>query len=159
MKNNYKVVFLYTNQSFNFNVVLLCAPISPASVTLLLTVTFVLLMASLSEVEDFLRDFKYKSDRHGIVLLTNRAKNQQLLANLGLTATDAVRIVLELQATDYSSGPVEDVVYKGPPMWIFGCEVEGIELYVKVTLGNPGLQTICISFHKAEYPMAYPLKT
>jgi hypothetical protein len=44
-------------------------------------------------------------------------------------------------------------------MWVFGKNVKGQEVYIKITLGFPISTTICISFHFAEYPMRYPLKT
>lgn len=43
-------------------------------------------------------------------------------------------------------------------MWVFGKDVRGNEVYIKITLGKPNSHTICISFHKAEHPMSYPLK-
>ena len=43
-------------------------------------------------------------------------------------------------------------------MWVFGKDVKGIETYIKITVGKPNMKTICISFHRAEHPMAYPLK-
>ncbi len=43
-------------------------------------------------------------------------------------------------------------------MWVFGKDVKGKEVYIKITLGKPNSHTICISFHKAEFPMSYPLK-
>ena len=43
-------------------------------------------------------------------------------------------------------------------MWVFGKDVKGQEVYIKITLGLPNSSTICISFHIAEHPMTYPLK-
>ena len=41
---------------------------------------------------------------------------------------------------------------------IFGKDVEGKEVYIKISYGMPNRQAICISFHLAEYPMNYPYK-
>ena len=43
-------------------------------------------------------------------------------------------------------------------MWIFGKDVKGKEIYIKITMGSFGNSVICISFHIAEYEMQYPLK-
>jgi hypothetical protein len=43
-------------------------------------------------------------------------------------------------------------------MWVFGKNVKGQEVYIKIMLGQPGRSTICISFHIAEHPLNYPFK-
>ena len=43
-------------------------------------------------------------------------------------------------------------------MWVFGKDVRGREIYIKIALGMQGGQTICISFHIAEHPLKYPFK-
>ena len=43
-------------------------------------------------------------------------------------------------------------------MWVFGKDVNGCEVYIKVAMGEPNNRTLCISFHKAEHKMAYPFK-
>lgn len=67
-------------------------------------------------------------------------------------------IVKNLQVQDYVEGPVIDVLNKEGEMWVFGKDVKGHEVYIKITLGYENGQTICISFHIAEYPLKYPLK-
>ena len=44
------------------------------------------------------------------------------------------------------------------PMWVFGKDVKGREIYIKIALGRKNSSTVCISFHIAEHPMIYPLK-
>jgi hypothetical protein len=43
-------------------------------------------------------------------------------------------------------------------MWVFGKLVNRKEVYIKISLGNENSGVVCISFHIAEYPMAYPYK-
>jgi len=43
-------------------------------------------------------------------------------------------------------------------MWVFGKDVKGQEVYIKISLGQKNSQTICISFHISEYKMKYPFK-
>jgi len=53
---------------------------------------------------------------------------------------------------------MEEKLYGGAEMWVFGKVVKSFEIYIKISLGMSSTQVICISFHKAEYPMTYPFK-
>jgi hypothetical protein len=55
-------------------------------------------------------------------------------------------------------GPLEEKLYGGSDMWVFGKTLKKKEVYIKITLGAYGGSVICISFHLAEYKMQYPLK-
>jgi hypothetical protein len=44
------------------------------------------------------------------------------------------------------------------PMWVFGKEVRGKEIYIKMSMGNENNPAICISFHIAEFSINYPYK-
>ena len=59
---------------------------------------------------------------------------------------------------DYVQGPVVDELNKLGEMWVFGKDVKGREVYIKIMLGGEGCQTICISFHIAEHTLKYPFK-
>jgi hypothetical protein len=110
------------------------------------------------EVEAFLKSFKEFSQLWGILFL-GREKNLQTLASLEITPVIREKILYDLKVTDYSEGPKEEDFHGGKEMWVFGREVKNQEVYIKITLGRPNSQTICISFHIAEHPMKYPLKT
>ena len=43
-------------------------------------------------------------------------------------------------------------------MWVFGKDCNGIDIYIKIALGEPNSNTICISFHTAEHPLKYAFK-
>jgi hypothetical protein len=43
-------------------------------------------------------------------------------------------------------------------MWVFGKDIKGREVYIKIMLGSNNCQTICISFHIAEHPLSYKFK-
>lgn len=92
-------------------------------------------MATRSEVELFLNQFKVK-----------------------LEIWDRLNVVRSIEVEDYSEGPIKDQLNGFGEMWVFGKDIDGHEMYIKITLGHPGTNTICISFHIAEYPMQYPLK-
>jgi hypothetical protein len=115
-------------------------------------------MTTIAEVESFLRDFKTKLEIWDVLFL-QRPKNLQALADLNITAIRRKEILKELEAEDYSEGPVEEVVFQGSDMWIFGKTINQTEVYIKITLGKPGKNVLCISFHPAEHPMNYPFKS
>ncbi len=111
-----------------------------------------------SEVKRFLKDFFSKMQIWDIYFRSDRNKNSNTLAELELTGRDQKKIIEDLKPEDYCEGPKEDTLNKGTDQWVFGKLVKGRDVYIKITLGNPGKPVICISFHIAEYPLVYPLK-
>lgn len=67
-------------------------------------------------------------------------------------------MIENLAAEDYVQGPVVDELNKLGEMWVFGKDVRGREIYIKVMIHSAISQTICISFHFAEHPLVYPFK-
>ena len=94
----------------------------------------------------------------GIRFRDNRQKNREALLLLDIAPLQRELIVKNLQVQDYVEGPVVDVLNKEGEMWVFGKDVKGREVYIKITLGYENGQTICISFHIAEQPLVYPFK-
>ncbi len=90
----------------------------------------------------------------------DRTENLRTLALLGITREHAESLVLGLTPEDYSSGPSADHNHPGLDVWVFGLRVGSIEVYVKVqAIVNPPVGCVCISFHKSERPMDYPLRS
>jgi hypothetical protein len=116
-------------------------------------------MVTREDVNGFLNEFKMKMDIWDIIFLDNRPKNLQTLADLEITSFKRKAIVKELTVQDFSEGPIDEVVFMGTPMWVFGKEIKNKEIYIKISMGPPSKQTLCISFHIAEFPMSYPFKT
>ena len=115
-------------------------------------------MALKGEVEVFLTAFKQKIEVFGILFRDDWPKNRTALIDLELSRLERLEIVKSIKVEDYSEGPLTDELNLGSEMWVFGKDVNGDEVYIKVTLGGFNGRTICISFHKAEHPMNYPLK-
>lgn len=115
-------------------------------------------METATEVESFLNDFKVKLKHWGLEFRSDRTKNAQTLADLELTIMGCKDILGELTLGDYCEGPVPDTLHKEVPLWVFGKMIKGNEIYIKVTLGKLNSKAICISFHKAEKPLRYPLR-
>ena len=116
-------------------------------------------MVSKEDVLSFLSDFKTKMEIWGIVFFDDRAKNTKTLSLIEISPMIRNKTIKELKLEDYSEGPIQDVVFMGKEMWVFGKIVKQQEIYIKISMGMPNKQTICISFHIAEHPMKYPFKT
>lgn len=115
-------------------------------------------MASESEIETFLRDFKYKLDFWGLLLRHDRGKNYETLLELEYSTGDVKRELRSLAVRDYSEGPLPDLLHKGTDMWVFGKAIESKEVYIKITVGQPSDKVLCISFHFSEKSLSYPYK-
>lgn len=113
-------------------------------------------MYSRDDVKFFLDDFKTKMKICG-VLFYSRDKNIQALADLEISGLNREAILLKLEIENYSQGPIEDT-NAGSDLWVFGCIVNGKEVYIKITMGQFNHKAICISFHLAEHSMGYPFK-
>ena len=80
------------------------------------------------------------------------------MLDLEISINDVKNILKELNLEDYVKGPLEENLYKGSDMWIFGKVVKKSEIYIKITIGSLSDKVICISFHFAERTMTYPFK-
>lgn len=114
-------------------------------------------MLSKEEIESFLSEFKEKLKIWGVLFRDDRGKNAQTLADLEIRPIDREQILKELKVEDYSQGPIEDKIFNGSGLWVFGKDVRKKEIYIKITISFTG-KVICISFHTAERPMRYPFK-
>ena len=115
-------------------------------------------MITIEEVKAFLEQFNIKAQVFGIQFRDDRPKNREALLQLEISPMQRELIVKNLIARDYVEGPVIDELNRQGEMWVFGKDVKGREVYIKITLGYENGQTICISFHIAEHPMKYPFK-
>lgn len=115
-------------------------------------------MISISEVETFLNQFQTKMKIFGIIYRDDRGKNQKALEELEIIPSYRKVIIESLKSEDYVDGPIIDQLNKLGEMWVFGKDIKGKEVYIKIMLGGVNCQTICISFHIAEHPLSYPFK-
>jgi hypothetical protein len=110
------------------------------------------------QIQGFLDDFKAKLGIWGVIFRDDRGKNSQALLDLDITRDERIALLKKLVIVDYSEGPLEEKLYGGHDMWVFGKEMKNKELYIKIALGVNGAKVICISFHVAEHKLSYPLK-
>jgi hypothetical protein len=117
-------------------------------------------MVRREEVEVFLKDFIYKLNFWGLLIRTDRTnpKNTTTLLALEFKYVHVRQILAGLKPEDYSEGPLKDKMYSLSDMWVFGKIIKQQEIYIKIQLGLPDSETICISFHFSERAMSYPLK-
>lgn len=115
-------------------------------------------MSTKAEVERFLSQFYEKLKIFDIIFRDDRGKNAQALAELDITPRYRLEVIKDIKVEDYSEGPIVDTLNKCGDLWVFGKDVKGNEVYIKISLGIPNGRTICISFHKAERAMKYPFK-
>lgn len=120
-------------------------------------------MSTRQEVLDFLNLFKTVTDL-GFFKVKDREKNTQALLRLGISGNERREIILGLTPEDYVAGPKPDDTNPTRDVWEFGRDVEGMEVYIKLRVArDPRKQTVyralVWSFHPAEYPMRYPLRT
>ena len=88
------------------------------------------------------------------------SKTTRFLRSSGFTAQDVLDVLHSLEVEDYSQGPLADDKGRPHDLWVFGKEIEGIEIYIKVVplFDNDAVATICVSFHEAEHKMKYPFR-
>lgn len=110
------------------------------------------------EVAKFLERFYQKVQVFGILFRDDRSVNSQAMAELEISAKYRENVVMKLSVEDFVQGPIEDALNKGADMWVFGKDVKGREVYIKISMGRENDCTICISFHIAERKLKYLFK-
>jgi hypothetical protein len=116
------------------------------------------MIATLAEIQKFLNDFHQKVEVFDIFFLDDREKNLKSIPELELIPGARKQVVQSLTVDDYSEGPIKNLLNKWGDLWVFGKDIKGQEVYIKIAYGVPNGRAICISFHLAEYPMKYPYK-
>ncbi|MFR9670441.1 MAG: toxin [Rikenellaceae bacterium] len=115
-------------------------------------------MTTINDVQKFLNRFKAKINILGIIYMDERGKNTQALAELEITPAYRREVIDRIEAIDYSEGPIINDRDNRGDLWVFGKDVKGKEVYIKISFGATDRSPICISFHTPKYPMKYPFK-
>lgn len=111
-------------------------------------------MATVEEVTAFLQEIKARVTSQELHFVP---RNLQSLATLGMSHKHAEDVILGLTIENYSKGPEDD--HDGSPgaIWVFGEMVRQTTIYIKLKLDDRHAR--CLSFHAAESPLRYPLRT
>lgn len=110
------------------------------------------ILASRNEVQNFISRFLPKFEIWGVIFL-DREKNNEALKALGISNMIREEVIKSIEVDDYVQTIIQEASFGD--MWVFGKDYKGTELYIKIAMGKPDEKTICISFHKAEYPLQY----
>lgn len=128
--------------------------------------------AKAEEVEAFLKELHLKLEFQQ-VNFDWRDKNLDSyieLSEWGYSTSNIISFLKKLTPKNYSEGPKADnqnIPSKGA-LWVFGMHIKprnpkrkkkGKEFYIKVQIGWPDKEVICISFHPSLTNMTYPLAT
>ena len=113
------------------------------------------MIKNFQEVEQFISHFRTKLKFFGIVFI-DRAKNAEALEMLGITEKMRLKVIEEIETTDYIETITDELSFGD--MWVFGKDAYGEAIYIKISLGRLNSSAVCISFHKAEYPLDYKFK-
>ena len=92
-----------------------------------------------------------------------KEENMKTLVALGYKTYHMKQEILSLTPQNYYRGPTEDYDkdnYKGQHIWECGKIIQAQEIYIKLKKrkNKGGDEIACMSFHKAQYKMTYPLK-
>lgn len=128
----------YYNKHFRGGVQLQCTPIN--------------------EISDFLYKFKFFAQNIDRFSFVNREKNLKDITDLGITPEQSIEIIQELTYKNYVSGPLKDNDYLDRDVWVFGCQINEHETYIKLSSYFSCNVAKCISFHKSEHSLIYPYK-
>lgn len=114
-------------------------------------------MATKEQVEHFLEEMRVKIKIKDIAFRP-REKNIDALAELDIVPKQRIDYLNRLNYQNYISGPLKDTFDPHKPDYYeFGMKIKGIDVYIKISLGLEGKRVDCMSFHKAEKPISYPL--
>jgi hypothetical protein len=101
------------------------------------------------KVSEFLKNLK-DAVSNGLLFVIPREKNNEFLAQCGMTPEEREKVIAGLTAEDYRSGPEEDRDNPGEKdIWKFSKRYLGKEIYIKlkVVLAGDKYYAKCLSFH------------
>jgi len=114
-------------------------------------------LAAPQEITDFLKKFKQVLSIE--IVFIHRRDNVATIAYLGITIAYVKTILSQLTYKDYICGPQIDKDRSGSMIWEFGVNIQGEDIYIKLSDDFSFDKAKCISFHIAAFPLVYPYKT
>jgi len=110
-------------------------------------------------IRGFLKEFKKIAVTGRGLDIIPRRHTMEALAELGMTKKNLKEEILNLSVEDYCEGPEPDKD-RGGDVWVFGKQIGGREIYIKLKIAQVGAEKIakCLSFHPASYPLCFPYR-
>ena len=107
----------------------------------------------------FLKEFKVIVTTGRGLDIIDRRENIKCLIELGFTKMHCREEILSLSVDNYHDGPKPDIDRPGM-VWEFGKKIDGDEIYIKLKIAEVDNEKLakCISFHKANSPLNFPLE-
>ena len=78
------------------------------------------------------------------------------LLDLGYDAEDVVDRLKELNVEEYSETKIDADDTNPPTLFVFGKDINGKLVYVKLKIREQHRQVVCVSFHYAKEKMSFP---
>lgn len=88
------------------------------------------------DVQSFLELFHTKMKVFGLLFRDDRGKNQKALEELEIVPSYRRVIIENLTVEDYVEGPVVDTLNNLGEMWVFGKDIKGREVYIKIMISG-----------------------
>ena len=107
------------------------------------------------QINEFLTILKELMEKKFIFV--PRRKNMESLEKLALLPAHIKELVMHLTIENYCDGPHPDHQGVGE-IWVFGIEIDGKNIYLKLKVDIENEIARCISFHEAEFVINYPMK-
>lgn len=121
------------------------------------------------EVIDFLEelhkllqrdDFDINTDLH-LIRKKKQGDDQKFstpytLLDLDYDADDVVQRLKELKVEEYSETKIDTDDVDPPILFVFGKDINGKLIYVKLKIRDRQKQVVCVSFHYAKDKMVFP---
>jgi hypothetical protein len=117
-------------------------------------------MATIEDVEHFLREFRQSWGPEYYVVIRQDESDEDALSILGITPEHRKEEIIALNYANYMAGPLSDESGKSGDIWEFGKYIRRYPVYIKLkiwTQNNGQRRGKCISFHIAQYKLAFPL--
>lgn len=106
---------------------------------------------------NYLQELRTKLDFPYELIFADREDFNKSIRKLGMRPIEIPDVLRSLEPEDYSEGPHQH--FGGPlEYWVYGKEVKGIEIYIKIVVNTKRGIIICVSFHESIRPMTFPLR-
>ncbi len=118
----------------------------------------------LCKIKESLSNKQFNIDED-FILIKSKKEDEEFstpytLLDLDYDAYDVVNHLKALDVSDFSEIKLDEDDPNPPLLYVFGKEINGREIYIKIKLRefDDSNQVICVSFHYSKWRMNYPFK-
>ena len=116
----------------------------------------------LSKIQQILLDKNFNIDSDFILIKSKKVEEEfstpYTLVDLDYDAYDVINHLKMLEVSNFSEAKIDENDPNPPLLYVFGIEINGREVYVKIKYReiDDVNQVICVSFHYSKWSMVYP---